>query len=355
MQHPRMTKAQQPTLAEQLDRKAPDNWMLIRLLAATAVVLGHSIALAHKGQSGAIDPIQKYLPGTYSGSLAVEAFFFISGFLITHAVLRDGSIMRYLGGRVLRVIPGYWVMLVLSTLACGLAASTSFSAYLLNADTLRYIWQNALLLNPEYHIPGVFADHKSTAINGSLWSLFVEVQLYVFSGAALLLAVLQSRLAASVAGLALVVFAASRGGFQTPEAFNFTAIGMYGIGMLTRLHAHHVRAHRSLIFLAALVLFVCRGTDFQLLSYDVALVLFLIYFAYGAEVPKFKLSADLSYGIFLYSYPIQQLLAHFAPQMNPYPMFVISWLLSAICAAGSWWAVEKPALSLKARLFKKAE
>ncbi len=153
-----------------------NNFNLIRLLSATAVLFSHSFSLS----TGAPDaePLVSLI-GMTPASIAVDVFFLASGFLVTASLFRSESLVDYTLARVLRIFPGLLVMLALTVFVMGLALSTlSSQDYLLSAGVYRYFTKCATL-HITYHLPGVFADNPyKAAVNGSLWTLPYEVRMY---------------------------------------------------------------------------------------------------------------------------------------------------------------------------------
>lgn len=95
-----------------------NNLTLVRLVAALAVIHGHSFALVHI--SGQSDPIARLMSGyTYSGSIAVDIFFALSGFLVARSYYYSPSIINWIKQRVFRIYPGLYVC-VCVMLGCGL-------------------------------------------------------------------------------------------------------------------------------------------------------------------------------------------------------------------------------------------
>jgi peptidoglycan/LPS O-acetylase OafA/YrhL len=59
----------------------------------------------------------------------------------------------------------------------------------------------------------------------------------------------------------------------------------------------------------------------------------------------FSKHGDFSYGMYLYAFPIQQLLVmSCSGSMNPYALFALAWPLSIVAGMFSWYFVERPFL-----------
>src|SRR4051812_9672898 len=83
----------------------------LRLLLAGLVLLSHSLKL-----HGGYDPLGRLTGGAVDlGTMAVDGFFALSGFLITRSYFNSPSFGRYLWRRCLRIFPGLWVCLLVTT------------------------------------------------------------------------------------------------------------------------------------------------------------------------------------------------------------------------------------------------
>lgn len=164
-----------------------NNLNLLRALAALSVLLSHSFALS--SGSPATEPLRSLI-GMTPGSIAVDVFFVISGFLVTASICRSQSLIDFVAARFLRIFPGLFVMLVLSVFGLGLAMTTlSPKAYLSSSATYSYFaWCLTLFRGVKYELPGVFeANPYRLAVNGSLWTLPYEVRMYAILGGSWLL------------------------------------------------------------------------------------------------------------------------------------------------------------------------
>ncbi|MGZ4804772.1 MAG: hypothetical protein ACXV5U_00180 [Ilumatobacteraceae bacterium] len=64
-----------------------------------------------------------------------------------------------------------------------------------------------------------------------------------------------------------------------------------------------------------------------------------------APLARMLRGVDLSYGLYLYAWPMQQLVAMYHWVSRPATFIAISTVLTGACAAGSWFAVERPCMA----------
>lgn len=306
----------------------------LRLIAAALVVVHHARVL-----NGAAPWMIGFGPDP--GSLGVGIFFVISGYLVTASLRRTLGVGAFLAKRVLRIAPGLLAALLLTALVLGpLVSGLPVSAYFGSAAPWLYVLKNLSLYAVTYDLPGVFAHAPyPNVINGSLWSLRLEFTAYL--GLALLGALRLVR-APVLAGLALL----AGGAFL---AVHFT--GLDARSDLARLAS--LATLNGWLFLcgAALEAFEVKPPAW---TAAIGLVLLptpawflglpLTVAALGRMTAP-RLPADLSYGLYIYSFPLQQVLAE-QGRLN----VLTSLALTLPFAAASWFLVEKPAMRLKARL-----
>lgn len=333
------------TLAD-ASAKPDNNFNLIRLLAAWAVIYGHSYAVTADGGQ---DLVSQLLGFKFAGGVAVDVFFVISGFLIA-ASLERNRLPAFLISRALRILPALVVCVALSAFVLG-PLLTTISDYWHHPEVWHYFLANARLSKSiAYFLPGVFETLPNHAINGSLWSLPIEARLYLW--------------------LALFgLFTLNR-----PKFFNPIFIVLLSLGflMLTRsplspeksnlaycqaffLTGAFAWINRSIIALSWPLLFAIlvfaaslHGTDRFYIGYYLALSYGTLFLAFVPRLPVIR-HHDLSYGLYLYGWPSQQLVQWFAPSTGALGNTLWATLLAATLAAASWWLVESPALRLKSR------
>lgn len=151
--------------------KHSDNLTFLRLFAALMVIYGHSFPLTGFSSPG-------YLMNGVQ-TIAVKAFFVISGYLVTESWLRDQDFSRFAIKRLLRIVPALLFLVIFTAFIVGpILTHLPIGEYLGSGGAFRYLW-NALFF-PIYDLPGVFPDNiYPVAVNGSLWTLPVELSMYI--------------------------------------------------------------------------------------------------------------------------------------------------------------------------------
>lgn len=344
------------TLAQAMARPG-DNLLLMRLLAAAAVIYGHSYAIC--GIAGASDHIarQNWGYGLYSGSIAVQVFFLISGFLVTAAWLRRPDPSFFLASRVLRIVPAYLACLILSALVLGAALTTlPLGDYYASAETWRYIRRNLVLTTEmAWTLPGVFTTNPlANTINGSIWTLPVEARVYAWLAVFGLLGLLDRRERLLYAAAILAVALYARYPLPLMAMDEYLRLGGFFLaGSLFYRWRDLIPFHGALIPLLAALSVFAHGSDWFMPLYATGLAYTTFWFAYG---PKFLLAfnrvGDYSYGVYLWGYPLQQLVAHWLPTPTPTRITLLALPLALAAGIASWHCLEQPVLRLKSRWAK---
>jgi peptidoglycan/LPS O-acetylase OafA/YrhL len=158
-------------------RGRDNNFNIIRIVAAFAVLVSHAFRLANLSS----EPFETGT-GISLGTMAVDIFFITSGFLVTASLVTRVSTLEYLCARALRIFPALLVMVLLTAFGLGLYFTTvPISSYLSSSETYWYILKNSTLITGVYYfLPGVFEHNPfKGSVNGSLWSMVHEVRCYI--------------------------------------------------------------------------------------------------------------------------------------------------------------------------------
>lgn len=306
----------------------------LRLIAAILVVAHHTRVL--NGQPPLMLGSELDL-----GSLGVGVFFVVSGYLVTGSLERSPRTGTFLAKRALRIFPGLLAALLATAFVLGpLATTLDPRDYLREPTVYGYVLRNATLYAVDYALPGVFlAAPVAGVVNGSLWTLRLEFTAYLAIAA---LGAARSAGPRVLAGLAVAAAA--------------VAIGLHAGGLDARsdlFRVAYLASVNGFLFLAGAVL--RTGHIRPAPPAALAAMAFLATPAWFLGLPLIvsrlgaldapRLPVDLSYGLYIYSFPLQQLLAE-RNQLN----LAASLAATLPCALASWLLVEKPALNLKAGL-----
>lgn len=337
----------------QLLRKENNNLDVFRLLAACMVIYGHAYAIAP--QAGRSDAVAALLAHDYSGSLAVKMFFFLSGLVVTNSLLSKRNVLHFAIARVFRI----WPALICTLLGCALllgpwVSALSLAEYFSHPDTYRYIVRN-LLLRAEYGLPGVFLEQPLKAsVNGSLWTLSHEVGAYLaLLGLFMVGALRRPWLAASIfALLALDPLLGNRLLFtwRAPLSEVDLLAPCFAGGALLALFKEHIEVRASTALGLVLLYLLLRPSAHSFYVFYAALFFGMLYLSGLPWVRQFRPQADLSYGVYLWGFPVQQALQWLWPEQGVTFNQLAALALSLVLAYGSWHLVEKRAIAAGQRL-----
>ena len=333
-----------------LMQRDENNFDFLRFFAASAVVLGHCYWLS--GQ-GAVEPVRLFTGSMDTADIAVNLFFVMSGFLIAASWIHSRSSLDFAGKRALRIFPALAVSTLFTAVIVGpLATELSLSEYLLNSQTVRYLSNIALFT--QFHLPGVFtANPFPDTVNGSVWTLPYEALMYTML---LMLGLLKlfGRVAvvAVPIGLMFIHFhLAPNLGLESDILRKVTRLGMFFfIGSALYLYRNVLPWNWKIAVVLLTLSLIGARTEWWFLVHVLTLPYLTIYLAH-LRIPRlsrFGRYGDLSYGIYIFSFPVQQLLMHWLDPHISLPAFMaISLVASIAIAALSWHLIESPALRLK--------
>lgn len=328
---------------------------LLRLVAALLVLIEHSWLLTGSGF-----PLLPLSAGITVGGVGLGVFFLTSGYLILDSWLADPSPARFAARRALRILPLYVIVVLFTVLVAGPLLSTlAPGRYFADGGTWEYLSAHLLLFGNEFDLPGVFTDAPySTGVNGSLWTIPIEILCYV--GLALLgvVGLLRSRALLAVAALVpvvlfVVVDVTGYEGTLIPRLVGTNAaplIAFFAIGMVVRRVRPGVTPPWPVVVGAAVAWPLTWGTPVAgaVGILVVGLLTFAVAFGAPPAVHHPTGRTDLSYGIYVLAYPVQQMLATAGVRTA-----VVNLLLTAAVTASAafltWRTIESPALRLKPR------
>lgn len=329
----------------------------LRLFAAALVLYSHHFALWGQPEPMAF--------GLTLGLLGVAVFFGISGYLVTLSLAHDPDPLRFLSRRLLRIMPGLALNTVFCAVLLGAWLSTlPLTDYFTHPEFGAYFWN--LAFSPRYTLPGVLADAPMPqVVNGSLWTLPLEMLAYLMLMVLLLACahrpallrwldwVLPCLLAAMLV-LALVWQPAQPHivwGSDLRHAPRFMALFLAG-ACLARWQPRLPSQASWLGLLVLMLVLVLLYAAVPLPELRLGLLSLLLPLASvmvgSLRLPPARvLRHDVSYGVYLYAFPVQQAVISVASPLGLWPTMLLAAAITVGLACLSWWVVERPALRLK--------
>ena len=335
------------TIGHYLSRRS-DNFLLLRIIAALAVIYGHSFALAQP--DGSQDIFVRHGWPMYSGDIAVSMFFVISGFMVSGSYLARADLFEFAKARLLRIVPAFALVLMLCAWVVGpLMTTLPMAEYFRDPAVVTYVSKNLRFgSDMAWQLPGVFEGQVRDAINGSIWTLPAEMRMYLATAALGVFGLLAHRWLGTVVLLALAWVGAWHPEYVPLHQDWFRLAGFFAIGILAQLHKDVLRVRHAVMLMLVLLVYLSMRTRSMPWLFALALAYFCFWFAYRTPVwRRLEHWGDPSYGIYLWGWPVQQVLVAKLPAISPWHNFLAAALIATCLGYASWWCLERPMLKLK--------
>ena len=323
-----------------------NNFNLIRMLAATGVMVSHAFPLALG--PGTREPFQHLLKGDNLGRACVFVFFAVSGFYITRSFLTKREPARFVLARILRLYPGLAVMLLTTLAVGGLWFATDPAAYWSQAAGYAV---ERLTFTGHGDLPGVFAANPYPgAFNGSLWTLRYEVACYIGVLVAGLLGIFDRPRLFAVLALLFVVCCLLGPRISGRSDIRFLLyLGLpFLIGSAFCVWQRRIPLCPAIAAVLVVLAVMAHPTPLfrPLFVLALAYATFCLGFARIPLLDRYNRVGDYSYGIYIYAFPIQQGMAALG-FVTPIGNLAAAFPVTLLCAILSWTWIESPALRLR--------
>jgi peptidoglycan/LPS O-acetylase OafA/YrhL len=343
---------------------------LLRLVLAALVIFHHSFPLGGFGP----DPLIAITHGQATlGSVAVAGFFAISGYLIAKSGM-NADVVQFLWRRALRIFPAFWGALAVAALVVGPAIWVLDGHALPDYFTLggggplSYLRANWALSIGTYGIHDIFLDTTpygqevgASVLNGSIWTLIYEWTCYLMIGVAVALGVfLRARIVVPIFALLLLALQvvmlvdpdAISSVFPTFDPVLLHLATPFMTGAVLAVYAKRVPFSDALGVTSGLVFVLTLAIGgFEVLGLPAGAYFFLYLGArIGGPLRAVGATNDYSYGVYIYGFLVQQVLAYFGVHLWGFvPFALIALVISFGLAWLSWHGIEKRAMALKDR------
>ena len=333
-----------------------NNFDFLRFLFALLVVISHSYPLSGGNESS------QWIYHITNGQIVLaqiglSGFFIISGYFIFQSLKRSNSIIDYFKKRFLRLFPALIVVLFL-TMVLAPFVYNSETPFFQNAAVYTYFPNNLSLYNLQPCIKGIFDTNSYHAINGSLWTIRYEFSLYI-ALSLLFFFRKQKWVLFSLISFAFLLFysiynfyltrfsSSTLFGIQGYHLFNLGTFFIAG-SLLSSMQFERLKYKKLILWVVLFILLLSLFlNEYNSVKHIILpIIIMLIGFMPLPFISTFGKFGDMSYGIYIYSFPIQQTLMYFF-KMNTYTLMFTSVLLSISFGFLSWHWIEKRALKYK--------
>lgn len=347
----------------------PNNFDIIRFVLAASVILCHSFAIYYGYEKFLhTEPFMVWSSQQISiGSVAVDLFFIISGFLIVKSFETSSGTFNYLTKRILRIYPGFIVAFLLSILIAGFIGSElahNWEGYKLY---FHYLYKKKELVRlftlQDSYQKIFFKDSPEPGVNNSIWTIQFEFFCYLLVPLFAWLGFFKNKWCFLIAFIMMyLIFFLQLKGYIFPfKNWNNLFFGnpyfvprfvMYFLAGACFYHFRTVIVRSN--FLALFAFIALAISFFWIKCIDMVLPLagsyFLFFLVFHPRIPfgGFAKYGDFSYGVYLYGWPVQALVFYFFKDyIHPYSFFFIALPIAVLMAFLSWHIVEKPLLKFK--------
>lgn len=324
---------------------------LLRLMLAAAVMIEH-IPVVVNGLGSPLIAAN----GWSIGYAAVNGFFILSGFLIAGSLEQRRDLAAFAASRILRIMPAIIVLALVAVFAVGPRFTTvEPGVYWTSLETWLYIPNVTFFLDTSGAPEGVFATNPAASeFSATLWTLRYEVIAY---GVAALL--FFSRFAWRAWAfpvyfvLASCTFVAVR--TMWPEApdllvnlLRFSAAFLLGMSVYAWRDRIPLHALPVIAVIALPGWFVMGDHPAAEIVMNIAMAAGLFWLAFvRGGVPTFSRLPDWSYGLYIWHYPVFQIVWYVGYGRSEGMMAAVGIPLAVSFAAVSWHLIERPALTQK--------
>ena len=291
-----------------------------------------------------------------SGATGVKAFFIISGFLLFYSQIQKQNLKYYIEKRIRRILPPYISVIFLCTFIGIFLTKLSFTEYIISGDTYKYLIANLSFLNfIQPTLPGVFESNFMPTVNGSLWTMKVEVMFYISVPIIFFLFKKYNKLSIMIAIFLFAIFydyCFTMLYEQTNNSIYLLIRKQIGSqlvyfysGTFILLYFNYFIKYLKYLFPIAIILYFGQDLNFIFSCLEpLSFATILIGLAYNLKYLNFLRKYDnISYGMYLYHFPIIQVIIYYKiPQYNIYLAFFIAFMLTIVISALSWRFIEKP-------------
>lgn len=288
---------------------------LIRYWAAITVMLGHFVwktapYVKDNMLLNIISRVSMFFPG-------VVILFSMSGFLVSASIERSKNKKEFFAKRVLRMYPELWVCTIVNLVVVCLLAYKLWDKSIL-------IWLGTQVFGIAY-TPSCLKDFATGSVNGALWTIFTELQLYIVLGIVYnWIKEFDTKKWIGLLGFfamcnVLADFISNNSGGAVAkiiERFFLTYALWFFIGVFCYVKRECMVPLLKKMLIPLLILYaICKLLPINIPGYyaniAIGILLPLIVIGGGYSLPAMRIPCDLTYEIFLYHWIVLNIIIYF--------------------------------------------
>jgi peptidoglycan/LPS O-acetylase OafA/YrhL len=323
--------------------KIQNNFDFLRLTAATMVLISHQFIL-----NGKAEPL---IFGHTLGYFAVFIFFIISGYWVTKSYKEDSIFLRFIIKRLLRLIPGLTVCVLVCFFIIG---PIGFSGDVKNYFGIKEYWKflRNIFFISKSELQGIFEKNPyPNTLNGSLWTLSIEFKWYLVLAVLGYFKMINKKIIFLIILFSIICWIYIN--YFSYEQKNFKSFFYLGNFFLTGVLLFLIELNLFIVFISLLFSVLLILFEFYYLGLLVGLPPLIIYIGLQSfkYINKINRIGDLSYGVYLFAFPIQQTIFYFfGLKLTFNSSFLLVIVLTYLLAYFSWHFIELPVLRLKKKI-----
>ena len=333
-----------------------NNFNLLRLLFAVLVLLSHAPEMVDTDNHREL--LYRFFGTSSLGAVAVDGFFLLSGCLIVQSWQRTPDLRDFMKKRVLRIYPGFVVASLVSALIVGPLAAVP-AAYFAHFNLLHFLKSVLFLQQPS--TPPVFSGKFWPMVNSSMWTIAFEFRCYLLVALWGICGLFRRTglwLALTATVLLLSFFPGLFTGIRFPGGSVLIGdpvalirlMSFFCVGGCFALFRERIALKPLWAMLSAGLLFACMFSEKTALLGLATFGAYLLFWFAEVQSPllaRFRRLPDISYGVYLYGWPVERLMVWYFPGISPWLVFALACVFCTGLGLASWFGVERPFLKLK--------